>query len=270
MNPFYYLTIFFSGLLALCYLVILFSKPSNRYKLYSKFILWLAYCLLSSIVAASFWSEYELSKEVKKLKELQSSISSRTLDNLSLSQDQKSQILDSLNIESEQLDAILNAVKRQNAIVGGSPKTIDEIYSAKMETQKQQNEIIKFNTIINSKKVANKKKGYRINSQSSSFTFLPPQDLSNDYVDLGLYFQDETILPKIAVICIEILKINEDGTLELVDDIYYEPQQGLNKFRLRNYFKDSNIYALVGFYWKDDFNSSEYPTYESIKFHPTK
>ena len=142
MNPFYYLTIFFSGLLALCYLVILFSKPSNKYKLYRKFILGLAYCLLFSIVATSFWSEYELSKEVKKLKELQSSISSRTLYNLSLSQEERSQILDSLNIESEQLDAILNAVQRQNAIVGGSPKTIDEIYRAKMETQKQQNEII--------------------------------------------------------------------------------------------------------------------------------
>ncbi len=268
MNPFYYLTILFSGLLALCYLVILFSKSPNKNKSSRKYILWLAYCLLTSIVAASFWSEYELSKEVKKLKELQSSISSRSLDNLSLSQEQRNQILDSLNIESGQLDAILNAVQRQNAIVGGSPKTIDDIYNAKIETQKQQNEIIKFNTIINSKKVANKRKGYRLNSNSSLFTFLPPQDLSNDYVDLGLYFQDETIIPKIALIYIEILNTNEDGKLVHVEDIYYEPQTGLNKFRLRNYFKNSNIYALVGFFWKDEFNNSEFPTFESIKFHP--
>lgn len=268
MNPFYYLTILFSGLLALCYLVILFSKTPNKNKSTRKYILWLAYCLLTSIVAASFWSEYELSKEVKKLKELQSSISSRSLDNISLSQEERNQILDSLNIESGQLDAILNAVRRQDAVVGGSTKTIDEIYNAKTENQRQQDEIIKFNTIINSKKLADKRKGYRLHSNSSLFTFIPPQDLSDDYVDLGLYFQDETIIPKIALIYIEILKTNEDGNLVHVEDIHYEPQTGLNKFRLRNYFKDPNIYALVGFYWKDEFDNLEFPTFESIKFHP--
>lgn len=270
MNPFYYISIIISGLLAICYLVILLQKTSEKNKFTRKFILALAYGLLCSIVAASFWSEYELSQEVNKLKELQSSIASRSFDSLSLSQEQRRQILDSLNIEADELDAILNAVKLQNAITGGGTKTIDDIYNAKIETQKQHNEIIKFNTIISDKQVSMHRKGYHLKSASSAFTFLPPQDTASDYIDLGLYFHDETIIPKVGIIYIEVVKTNHDDSLTLIEDIYYEPQNGLNKFRIKNYFKDPKVYARIGFFWKDDLEKTDYPTYESIKYQLSK
>lgn len=270
MNPFYYITIILSILLAICYVIILLQKPSQIDKFPRKIVLVLAYGLIGSIIAASFWSEYELSQEVKRLQELQYSISGRSFETLSLTQEQRYQILDSLNIEAEELDAILDAVKRQNTITGGGSKTIDEIYNAKFETQKQHSEIAKYNTIINPSQQRSHRKGYSLKSESSSFTFLPPQQVISDYVDLGLYFQDETIIPKIEVICIDILKINPDNSLSGITTIYYEPQKGLNKFRLKNYFKDSNVYALVGFFWKGDYTNSEYPTFEAVKYAPTK
>lgn len=177
-------------------------------------------------------------------------------------------LLDSLKVESKELEAILNAVRRQEAIVGSGTKTIEDIYDAKLETQKQHSEIANFNSIISPKNVQTRRKGFHLNQPSSLFTFLPPQDVNGDYIDLKMYFHDESIISKIGAIYIEVIQTNSDSTLKFVDGIYYEPQKGINKFRLKNYFKSSNTYALIGFFWADDLKKSEYPTFESIRYRP--
>lgn len=226
---------------------------------------WTKYFPLLSVIAfilgvfyISNYYENQLNIEKDKFELLERKLNIN--DSVYLSSTTKNKTLDSLNLLKIELNRLLMEIKKQEKITGNN-SNISEKISEKISTTNNEIGLINsYNEII---KIQKSLKGYATSGNTSNFVINCPQDLTSEYLDLKLRFQDEKLISKIAFIMIDVTEVKENGENWQVFSQTYKPQTGVNAFKIKNYLKRDNIKIDIGYILKSELNK-EYPTFEKV------
>jgi len=175
----------------------------------------------------------------------------------------RQQKLDSLEKQNKELLEILAKVQNKENILGQQDKLKSEINN-KIKTNKFEIGVIeKYNEILDKNSIE-KWKGRTTSGVTSNFIFDCPTDFESDYLDLKLQFQDESLIPKIQYIYISFTEKNNEKQYTLLFDQIYQPQTGVNGFKVKNYFKlKKKIDLEIGYILKSESNKN-YPRFERV------
>ena len=206
---------------------------------------------------------YEKQLEIEKEKLVNLLSTSQLSDSLLQNTVLRNQKLDSLEKQNKELLEILAKVKDKENILGQQDKLKSEINN-KIKTNKFEIGVIeKYNEILD-KNLIEKWKGRTSSGITSNFIFDCPTDFESDYLDLKLQFQDETLIPKIQYIYISFTEKNNEKEYTLLFDQVYQPQMGVNGFKVKNYFKlKKKVDLEIGYILKSESNK-DYPRFERV------
>lgn len=234
---------------------------SYKYKL-----LILVIISILSIIVLSRYYEKQLKTEINRFSTIEMQLLQEKYDSLLFTKQEKSVLLDSLRKAENELDEILSRIQKQEKIVGSKTELINDIKNIKEKTKCMISEIETYNEVIDNSVYDKCRKGLTYSGETSLFTFQPVPTTTGEYFDFIIKFQDESIIDKIEVMYIEVYKRHADGNMTYVFGQYYRPQNGINAFRLKNYFTSNDIKASIGFFWKSDFGKCDFPRYEKVTF----
>ncbi|MDX8553274.1 hypothetical protein MK851_06485 [Tenacibaculum sp. 1B UA] len=218
--------------------------------------------VISFIIGVFFISNYyenQLRNEKEKFELLEKKLTLN--DSIFLSSERKDETIDSLNLLKAKLNKLLANVEKQEKITGNNSNIKNRITEKISNTNNEIGLIKSYNEIIKPEKTL---KGHTTSGNTSNFLFKCPQDISSDYLDLKLRFQDEKLIPKIAYILITVTEIRDNGENWHVFSQTYKPQNGVNAFKIKNYLKNKNTSFDIGYILKSEINK-DYPTFEKIK-----
>jgi hypothetical protein len=184
-------------------------------------------------------------------------------DSILLNSKLKNKSLDSLKLLKKELDNILKNINKQENIIGESSNIKDKLKVKISSTNEEIGKIESYNEIIEAPTFISK--GYISSGNTSNFQVFCPTDTISEYLDIKLKFIDIKIIEKISCIYIEILEIKQDRRYELIFSQTYIPKDGVNAFKIRNYFKNKNVNLSVGYFLKSEIEK-EYPRYEKVTF----
>lgn len=239
------------------------GKKMTMNKKYRYYPLLCVVLVISSIFYLSSYSENQIDLLEANFNKLWSKTNNN--DSLSFTLDKKDEIIDSLKKANKEFAKILQNLKKQEKIVGSRSGIISNVEHAIKTTEEKIYEIETYNEIISKNVYGEKIKMYRTSGNTSMFLFQPPKDLSKEYLDLIIKFQNEKILNEI-VIYVCVVKKNKDGNFTLLFDEYYKPQRGINAFRIKNYLKEKETEVSVGYFLKSDIEKKDCPSYEKVSF----
>ena len=217
--------------------------------------------ILSTLVIDRY---YEKELEVIKLK-LNSLLYTPELnDSLLNNSILRQQKLDSLEKENKELLEILGNIKNKENIVGQQNKLKSEINDKIKRNKIEIGVIEKYNEILDIN-TTKKWKGHMTSGITSNFVFECPSDFESEYLDLKLKFQDEKLIAKIKYIYISFTEKNSEREFTSLFDQIYQPQQGVNGFKVKNYFKSKKkIHLEIGYILKTE-SLKDYPSFERIE-----
>lgn len=235
------------------------NSPKNSWT--RNLILITALSIIVSTLMIDKYYEKQLEIEKEKLVNLLST--SQLSDSLLQNTVLRNQKLDSLEKQNKELLEILAKVKDKENILGQQDKLKSEINN-KIKTNKFEIGVIeKYNEILD-KNLIEKWKGRTSSGITSNFIFDCPTDFESDYLDLKLQFQDETLIPKIQYIYISFTEKNNEKEYTLLFDQVYQPQMGVNGFKVKNYFKlKKKVDLEIGYILKSESNK-DYPRFERV------
>lgn len=266
MNIFDYISIFL-GALILFIFFILVIRGKRIVSIRTKYILFtLIFISIAFIVLLNSYYEKEFFSEIKKINLIEAQILYEKNDSLIFTQKEKKKLIDSLNNRKKEIEEILEKIQKQEKIIGSKTDLKQNIEMLKQQTDNEINRIRKYNEIIDNSTYANHHKGIKFSGETSHFIFYPPLNTEEEYLDFAIKFIDNKLIDEVAVIYIEVYKQHTDGNVTQIFEQYYKPQNGVNLFRLKNYFTEKEIKAHFGFFWKKDFEESDYPRYEKVTF----
>ncbi|MDY3343645.1 hypothetical protein PG326_00040 [Riemerella anatipestifer] len=251
--------------LLLTVIVVIYSiikgKNTPKNSLTRNLILVIVLSIIASTLIIDKYYENQLEIEKEKLNSLltTSQLSDSLLQN-SISRQQK---LDSLEKQNQELLEILANIKNKEKILGQQDKIKSDINN-KIKTNKIEIGVIeKYNQILDKNSIE-KWKGRTSSGITSNFIFDCPTDFESDYLDLKLQFQDETLISKIQYIYISFTEKNSENRYTLIFDQIYQPQNGVNGFKVKNYFKMKKKVDLeIGYILKSETNK-DYPRFERV------
>lgn len=237
------------------------GKNSPKNSLTRNLILVIALSIIVSTLVLDKYYEKQLEIEKEKLTNLLST--SQLNDSLLQNAVLRQQKLDSLVKQTNELKEILENVKAQEKVLGQQDKIKSDINN-KIKTNKTEIGVIqKYNEILDINSY-DKWKGHTSSGQSSNFIFECPTDFESDYLDLKLKFQDEKLIPKIQFIYISFTEKNNEKEYTSLFDQLYQPQKGVNGFKVKNYFKlKKKVNLEIGYILKTE-SSKDYPNFERI------
>lgn len=170
--------------------------------------------------------------------------------------------IDSLQVFQSELYLMLDKLKRQEKFIGTETDLKNAIKIKIKETKFQIEDIGEYNEILDNS-IIKGQKGYISSGNTSNFIYDCPTDISSDYFDLSLQFQDKKLVEKIAYIQIIIVEIkNDKETISLFWQIY-SAKEGFNKFKVKNYFRNKKSRLEIGYVLKSE-TKKEYPSFEKI------
>lgn len=219
-----------------------------------------------SIIVLSRYYEKQLKAEINRFSTIETQLLQEKYDSLLFTKQEKKVLLDSLRKAENELDEILSRIQKQEKIVGIKTELINDIKNIKEKTNYMISEIETYNEVIDNSVYDKCRKGLTYSGETSLFTFQPIPTTNGEYIDFVIKFQDESIIDKIEVMYIEVCKKHNNGNMSHIYGQYYKPQNGINAFRLKNYFTSNDIKASIGFFWKSDFGKCDYPRYEKVSF----
>lgn len=204
---------------------------------------------------------YEKQLEIEKGKLVKLLSTSQLSDSLLHNTVLRQKKLDSLEMQNKELLEILAEVKNKENILGLQDNLKSEINN-KIKTNKFEIGVIeKYNEILNKNSI-DKWKGRTSSGITSNFIFDCPTDFESDYLDLKLQFQDESLISKIQYIYISFTEKISEKEYTLIFDQIYQPQTGVNGFKVKNYFKlKKKIDLEIGYILKSESNK-DYPRFE--------
>jgi hypothetical protein len=182
-------------------------------------------------------------------------------DSIFLSNKSRLQTLDSLKFLNDELTRILQNINKQEKITGRYSNIRENVKEKIAKTKQEIGEIETYNEIVEIP--GNLKKGYSSYGNTSNFTFFCPTDTTSDFIDLKLKFQDESLIRKITCIYISVAEIRADGKQYLLFHQAYKPKEGVNAFKIKNYFKSSNSVLDIGYLLNSE-TGKEYPNLEKV------
>lgn len=172
--------------------------------------------------------------------------------------------LDSLEKENKELLEILASIKNKENILGQQEKLKSDINNKIKRNKIDIGVIEKYNEILDNNAIQ-KWKGHTTSGTTSNFIFECPSDFESEYLDLKLKFQDEKLIAKIKYIYISFTEKNSENEYTLLFDQIYQPQQGVNGFKVKNYFKSKKKINLeIGYILKTE-SQKDYPSFERIE-----
>lgn len=233
-------------------------KTKSEFKWTKYFPLISVIVFIIGVFYISNYYENQLDVEKKKFELLEMKLNIN--DSIFLSNETKNKALDSLNLLKMDLKRLLTEVKKQEKITGNNSNISSKISEKISTTNNDIGLINSFNEIL---KTQESLKGYTTSGNTSNFVFYCPQDLTSEYLDLKLRFQDEKLIPKIAFIMIDVTEVKENGENWRLFSQTYKPQNGVNAFKIKNYLKKNNIKIEIGYILKSELNK-EYPTFEKV------
>lgn len=226
---------------------------------------------LLSLTAYTFYNEYLLKNEISYLQRMNDSlaINQNTIDSLLTEEGGKDILIDSLSKKNVDLEKLLNNVVSYQRIAGKG-RSVPIIEKAQVEVEQTEIEIKKvesYNEILSKSSVKDAlSKGYAFSGETNYFTFFPPLDTDGMYLDFSLKFIDDRVVDRIAVIYVEIVRLDDQGHFHELYSSFYKPQIELNHFKVYNYLKQKGSRMLVGFFWKDEFGVINTPRYEKTTY----
>lgn len=237
------------------------GKNSPKNSLTRNLILIIVFSIILSTLAIDKYYEKQLDLEKEKLVNL---FSTTQLNESSLqSSVLRQQKLDSLKKQIQELQEILENVKNKEKVLGQQYILKSDINN-KIKTNKIEIGVItKYNEILD-KKAIEKWKGYTSTGTTSNFIFECPTDIEGDSLKLKLKFQDEKLISKIQFIFISFSERNNEKESTLLFNQIYQPQQGVNGFKVKNYFKlKKKVDLEIGYILKTEINK-DYPIFERV------
>jgi hypothetical protein len=237
------------------------GKNTPKNSLTRNLILVIVLSIIISTLIIDKYYEKQLEIEKEKLGNILSS--SLLTDGLLQNSILRQQKLDSLERQNRELLEILNNVKSKEKILGQQDKLKSDINN-KIKTNKIEIGVIeKYNQILDKNSIE-KWKGHTTSGITSNFIFDCPTDFESDYLDLKLKFKDETLISKIQYIYISITEKNNEKEYTLLFDQVYQPQKGVNGFKVTNYFKlKKKVDLEIGYILKSE-SDKDYPRFERV------
>lgn len=216
--------------------------------------------LLSTIVISKYY-ENQFKEEAQKFNEILNL--KKGNDSLINDIQSRTQQLQLLKSQNKELDEILKKINEQEKIIGKKPNIKNSI-ADKIKTNKIEiGEIEKYNNLLNEKILENRN-GYKASGNTSSFMFDCPTDYNSENLELKLKFNDEKIISEIEYIYISFSEKIKDNNYNMLFEQVYEPQIGVNGFKVKNYFKtDKKVNLEVGYVLKSE-SKKKYPNMERI------
>lgn len=262
-----YIIVLLIGIVLLfCVLLIKGRAGLNNFILRKLSVAFIALALLS-LLFFTFYNEYLLNREIDNLKRVNDSltINNNTIDSLLTEVGGKDVLIDSLARKNSVIEKILSSIKSYQKI-SGTGKDRKIIEKAEVNLGHSEQEILKvesYNEIIKKSEVEGAlSKGFVFSGETNYFIFFPPKETIGSYIDFSLKFLDDKVLSSIAIIYIEIVRVDDNGQYIQLFSSFYKPQTGLNNFKVNNYLKQKGTRMMVGFFWKKEFGIKDSPRYE--------
>lgn len=237
------------------------GKNTTQYVNSKYLILFSVLSILISTIVISKYYEIQFNEETKKFNEILNA--KEVNDSIKNDIDSRVKQLQLLKKQNKELDEILKKINEQEKIIGKKPNIKNSIAN-KIKTNKIEiGEIEKYNNLLN-EKVLDNRSGYKASGNTSSFIFDCPTDYESETLDLKLKFTDEKIISEIEYIYISFYEKIKDNNYNMLFEQVYEPQVGVNGFKVKNYFKTNKKVNLdVGYVLKSESNK-KYPNMERI------
>lgn len=237
------------------------GKNSQKNSLTRNLILIIVLSIFVSTLVIDKYYEKQLEIEKGKLRYLLST--SQINDSLLQNSDLRRQKLDSLEKQNQELKEILENVKNKEKVLGQQDKLKSEINN-KIKTNKSEiGVLIKYNEILDKKSIE-KWKGYSASGTTSNFIFECPTDFKSDSLELKLRFKNENLISQIQFIYISFSEKNNEKEYTALFDQIYQPQQGVNGFKVKNYFKlKKKVNLEIGYILKTE-SKNDYPNFERV------
>ncbi|MEB3800749.1 hypothetical protein INQ45_06600 [Flavobacterium columnare] len=216
--------------------------------------------LISTIIISKYY-ENQYNREAEKVKEILNA--NKTNDSSINNIETSLKLLEVLKSQNKELDKILKNLDNQEKILGDKSNIKNNI-NAKIKTNNIEiGKIEKYNNLLNNNVLKNHE-GYLSSEKTENFIFDCPIDLKSDTLDLKLRFKDENIIPKIEYIYINFYENINGNNYNMLFDQVYQPQKGVNGFKVKNYFKSSKKVNLdIGYVLKSE-SKKKYPNMERI------
>lgn len=217
--------------------------------------------LMTSTIAITYYYEDKLKQQEIFL----TSLKNMTInDSLLLTNNGINKSLENLDSRKKELEELLKQSKKEEKYVNNNI-SINDIKNNLHKTAKQIDKVQGYNKISNNEEIFSKK-GYSTTGDTSNIIFNCPLELKDNYIDLELLFQENINIKDIAYIYLTIFEEKNEKENIAIFDQYYVPQNGINKFKIKNYFMERNkkkITMSVGYFLKSE-KGKEYPTYEKV------
>lgn len=215
--------------------------------------------LLMGVFFISYYYENQILIEKQKFSVLQKA--NYYNDSILLTKKSKELTLDSLKTLNEELVLILANIKKQEKITGENSNIKEKIQAKIEKTNQEIGAIESYNEIID--KPTFIEKGYITSGNTSNFIFYCPTDTLSEFIDLKLKFQDKTLIKKIAFIYLTVTEVKPNGENWLIFSQAYNPKDGVNAFKIRNYLIQKNIILEIGYFLTSEIKKPT-PRFEKI------
>ena len=277
MNKIYYLYIFAAALVLLTALYTLITAKNitknkkSRYLIVSLFIV-----IISSVLLVNTYYDDLFKNQLKNIEQLinknnfiisetKKSLDSLDIEELEAIKLENKKFIDSIKKQNLKLLDYKNEIEKVEKIIGEKSEVISEITRKVTSNNENLNEIEKYNKRL-STNILEKKKGNKYSGNSSKFLFECPKNYESDVLELSLTFIDESIVNDIAYITISFLEKINDKEYNHISEEVFEPQNGINLFKVKNQFKNrgnKKINMQIAYTLKSEADK-EYPKLEQI------
>lgn len=172
---------------------------------------------------------------------------------------------DSLLLYKAELEKVNNQLEKYSKLIDVKDKK--SALNIKIKRLDAQIELIEsYNEVMPNSEFSYKRKGESWSGETSSVILYPPNSFNSSHLDFDLRFINDNMVKNIACIYVQILRKNKDGSLTQLWDEYYKPRKGVNKVRVKNYLNRDNVEMRIGYFWKKDLGTSDYPKFEFVRF----
>ena len=108
--------------------------------------------------------------------------------------------------------------------------------------------------------------GYAYSGETSFIIMAPPKELDEETMEFSVKFKDELIVDQVAVIYIDVTKLNDNGKPEGIFNEFYRPQHGINRFKIPKQKLPKGCKMMIGFFWKSEWGVVVPPNYEKLTY----
>lgn len=112
--------------------------------------------------------------------------------------------------------------------------------------------------------------GFAFSGETSLITMTPPKELDEETLEFSIRFKDEQIVDQVAVIYIDVTRLNDKGELVGIFNEFYKPQHGINRFKISKQKLPLGCKMMVGFFWKREWGVVVPPNYEKLTYNISK